>query len=98
VRAPSPMRARSVPATAIRPWSIVSNPARQFSSVVLPQPLDPMIATISPWRTANDTSASAVTVAPCVRYVLAMRSAATIIGGAAGRDDALSVERLKISM
>ena len=36
------------PSIRISPASIASRPERQFSSVVLPQPLGPMIATISP--------------------------------------------------
>ena len=39
---------RSTPSTKMWPLSITSRPERQLSSVVLPQPDGPMIATISP--------------------------------------------------
>jgi len=42
---------------AIWPSSAVSRPERQLSSVVLPQPDGPIMATISPRRTLKSTRA-----------------------------------------
>ncbi len=39
---------RSTPSTSTLPLSMTSRPERQLSSVVLPQPEGPMMATISP--------------------------------------------------
>jgi hypothetical protein len=55
------MRPSGRPSIRISPASTLSRPERQFSSVVLPQPLGPMIATISPRRTAKSTPRSAST-------------------------------------
>ena len=51
----------STPPTRTTPESTVSRPLRQFSSVVLPQPDGPMIATMSPFGTASETPRSART-------------------------------------
>ncbi len=59
-----------VPAMRISPLSNSSSPDRQFSRVVLPQPLGPMIATISPQVTAKLTVRSASTCCAPVVYVL----------------------------
>ena len=51
----------AVPSIRTWPSSIESSPERQLSSVVLPQPLGPMIASISPRATARLTSRRACT-------------------------------------
>ena len=52
------------------PESMSSKPERQFSVVVLPQPLGPMIATISPRLTLRSIPRRAGTVTLPVLYVL----------------------------
>ena len=44
------------------PESIESKPDRQFKRVVLPEPLGPITATISPSSTSMETSTNALTV------------------------------------
>ena len=62
----------------MRPSSIVSRPLRQLSSVVLPQPDGPMIATISPRGTLNVTPRRAFTMTFSVRYVFTTSVASMI--------------------
>jgi hypothetical protein len=50
------MALSATPSISTSPPSIRSRPERQLSSVVLPDPLGPMIATISPRGTVKLTS------------------------------------------
>ena len=61
-RASSSSAAASVPFRSTLPSVGVSRQERMFISVVLPEPLEPMMATNSPRATAMFTSSSAVTV------------------------------------
>ena len=54
---------RSWPSTLTRPALAVSMPATRLSSVLLPEPLGPTIATNSPASTSSVTSCRAVTAA-----------------------------------
>ena len=56
------MDASSAPPMVTLPESMSSRPERQLSSVVLPQPLGPMMATISPRSTVRFTPRNALTV------------------------------------
>ncbi len=67
VRAASDMANRSLPSTSTRPASMSSNPDRQLSSVVLPDPDGPITATSSPRSTTRLSSASASTSTSPVR-------------------------------
>src|SRR5438105_2165380 len=57
-RKPAPPRGSGLPSKAIVPSSMVSSPLTQRSSVVLPDPERPTIATTSPDSTESDTSSS----------------------------------------
>src|SRR6185436_8205992 len=74
--------ARSTPSTLTTPLSTVSRPLRQLSSVVLPQPDGPMIATMSPLGTAIETPFRAFTIRPSAWYVLTTSIASTANSGA----------------
>ena len=57
---PQPVTSR--PSTVTLPPDAVSSPMAMRSAVVLPQPLGPISATISPCSTLKDTPSSARTV------------------------------------
>jgi hypothetical protein len=61
VRCRSDIDVSDTPSMRTSPASTVSSPDRQLSSVVLPHPLGPMIATISPVATVRSTPLSAGT-------------------------------------
>src|SRR5687767_4497365 len=82
------MAESAVPSITTSPPSIESRPERQLSSVVLPQPLGPMIATISPAATARSTPRSAFTRTVPVSYVLCTDCASTI--GSASRTPSMA--------
>ena len=69
----SPSGAMSSPSTSMRPLSGFSSPFRQRMSVDFPAPLRPMIPTISPRLTSNDTP-SIAGVAPKRLLTLTRRS------------------------
>ena len=75
VRRASDMANRSWPSTSTRPPSMSSSPDRQFSRVVLPEPLGPITATSSPRRTTRSRPARASTWMPPVRYTFRTCSA-----------------------
>jgi len=62
VRASSSSAARSVAASSMRPASGLSRPAIRFSSVDLPVPDSPTIATTAPGSTASDSPSRIVRV------------------------------------
>src|SRR3970282_178167 len=66
------------------PPSSESSPDRQLSRVVFPQPLGPMIATISPCTRARSTPRSASTRTAPVSYILRTERASTIVARALG--------------
>ncbi len=63
----SPIRAMLTPSIRTSPPSNASRPLTQLRKVVLPQPDGPMIATISPRRTARSTPLRASSSTPPVR-------------------------------
>src|SRR5690606_32048126 len=84
VRALSERLARFAPAMVIDPASTSSRPLAQFSNVVLPRPDGPMMASISPGWTSNDTPRSARTWLLPRAYVFTTESM-VMIGAATGR-------------
>src|SRR5215217_8413939 len=75
----SPCRSR--PPSCTLPAVGWSSPPSRFSSVDLPQPLGPMIATNSPLCTVISTPPSAVTVSRPTRYVRRRLVVCTTISG-----------------
>src|SRR5688572_23152661 len=80
-RRPSFMCVTSVPQMWTRPWVGLSSAPAIVSSVVLPEPEGPIMATISPPRMSSVTSSSAVMLKSPERYILLTASSWRMRGG-----------------